>query len=96
MTLDKLAGMVARGFQAVDARFDGVEKRFDDVESRLDAVETSLGDIDARLSRTETNVIEVKQAVRRIDLRTQNQVDAVYSDITNLKKRVTVLEKRPA
>ncbi|MFZ1654234.1 MAG: hypothetical protein WAT84_00155 [Candidatus Moraniibacteriota bacterium] len=41
------------------------------------------------------DVADLKVSVRRIDFRTQNQTDAVFADMNDLKKRVTVLEKRP-
>ena len=82
MTLDKLAGMVARGFQSVDQRFDALHQEVTEIKGDVSALKDDVADL--------------KVSVRRIDLRTQNQVDAVFSDVTHLKKRVTVLEKRRA
>ena len=42
MTLEKLAKMVAGGFNDVSERFDKVDGRFDKVEGRVDKVESGL------------------------------------------------------
>jgi archaellum component FlaC len=52
-TLNDLALMVKRGFDAVDERFNAVDKRFDGVDSRLDNVE-------GRLDRVESRIISVE------------------------------------
>lgn len=40
--LDKLARMVAKGFDNVESRFDNVESRFNNVESRIMKIESSM------------------------------------------------------
>lgn len=42
VTMDDLAGMVAKGFERVDERFDKVEDRLGKVEDKLGKVEENL------------------------------------------------------
>ncbi|MFZ3057974.1 MAG: hypothetical protein WA092_02925 [Minisyncoccales bacterium] len=67
-TIDELAVMVGKGFQAVDKRFDGVDKRFDSVDKRFDKVEKRLDRIEKliladhkeRIEKLEMEVKELK------------------------------------
>ena len=61
VTLDDLAGMVKRGFDAVDQRFDSVDKRFDKVDERLDRIEKLiLADHKRRIERLEQEMKDLK------------------------------------
>jgi archaellum component FlaC len=61
ITIDELAIMVGKGFQAVDKRFDGVDKRFDKVEKKLDKIDKSiLTDHKERIEKLEMEVRELK------------------------------------
>lgn len=42
MTIDDLAVMVAKGFDAVYKKFDEVDSKFDEVKDRLEKVEENL------------------------------------------------------
>jgi len=61
VTIDELAVMVGKGFQAVDKRFDGVDKRFDKVEKKLDRIDKLiLADHKERIEKLEMEVRELK------------------------------------
>lgn len=61
ITIDDLAVMVGKGFQAVDKRFDRVDKRFDRVEKRLDRIDKLiLADHKERIEKLEMEVKELK------------------------------------
>jgi len=81
MTLDKLAIMVANGFESVDKRFSDVNKRFDDMEIKM---------------ATKDDIKEVKTKIEgvnnRIDDISENRVK--YTEFNTLKKRVDILEKK--
>ena len=51
ITIEDLAGMVKRGFDAVDARFDKIDARFEKVDARFD-------DMDARFDRIENLILK--------------------------------------
>ncbi len=53
--IDNLAGMMKRGFDAVDRRLDGIDRRLEGVETRLNEVESGLGEIKHELEAL-TNV----------------------------------------
>ena len=56
MTLDKLALVMGRGFNAVDKRFDSVDQRFDLVEARLAVLEVDGQEIRKRLDKIEESI----------------------------------------
>lgn len=80
-TLNDLAGMVAKGFEAVN-------KRFDDVERKM-ATKNELNEVKDELN-------EVRQKVLRIDYRVEELHDIIVNreegEILNLQKRVKILE----
>ena len=57
MTLEKLAGMVARGFTRTDNRFDSLDREFHDVKNRLGKVEFQVDEAHDILKRFEENDI---------------------------------------
>lgn len=59
ITLEDLAGMVARGFEGVDKRFDEVDLRLDRVESRLTIVESRLDTIEGSVEDLKKEVIVI-------------------------------------
>ncbi len=42
MTIEKLAVMVAGGFEHIDKKFELVDKRFDHLENRMDGLELKI------------------------------------------------------
>jgi len=70
-TIEDLARMTKKGFDAVDKRFDAVDKRFDAVDKRLDA-------IDERLDHIEQFLLEDHR--RRIT-KLEDQVKELYDSL---------------
>ncbi|OGN00178.1 MAG: hypothetical protein A2736_01355 [Candidatus Yanofskybacteria bacterium RIFCSPHIGHO2_01_FULL_41_27] len=89
ITLDKLANMVAGGFEGVDKKFEDVDKKFEDVDKKLEDIDKKM------VTKDEFRSLEKK--VDKLDY----QMDEVYdilkrfeeNDILNLQKRVQILEK---
>jgi tetrahydromethanopterin S-methyltransferase subunit G len=50
-TINDLALLVGRGFNAVDKRFDAVDKRFGEIDKRFNAVDKKLFEINQRLGK---------------------------------------------
>lgn len=57
-TINDLALMVGRGFNATDKRFDGVDKKLDGIDKRFDGVDKKLFEINQRLSVIEKVILE--------------------------------------
>ncbi|MBI4085804.1 MAG: hypothetical protein HY433_01000 [Candidatus Liptonbacteria bacterium] len=56
MTLDKLALMMGRGFNATDKKFDSINKRFDSVDARLAVLEVDARETKKRLDKIEESI----------------------------------------
>ncbi len=68
ITIDDLAGMVKRGFDAVDARFDAVDARFDEVDKRFDEVDKRFDRIENLiLKRHEEEIEQLKVRMRYLE-----------------------------
>lgn len=82
ITLDDLAGMVARGFVSIENRIaidlGEVNKRLDNIEIRLDSVETRLDSVETRLD-------SVEQRLERIENRHERRIDVLESRVVTLK-----------
>ncbi|MDP2837985.1 MAG: hypothetical protein Q8O53_01780 [Candidatus Moranbacteria bacterium] len=80
VTLETLAQMVARGFQSVD-------EQLVEIKTDVSVLKEDVADLQVGMSALQVTV-------NRIDKRTQNQVDAVYTDMHALEQRVEVLEEK--
>ena len=67
MTLEKLAKMVAGGFNDVSERFDKVDVRLDKVEGRLNGVENMLDRVEGRLGDVEGKLVKVEGRVDKVE-----------------------------
>ncbi len=99
--LSGFAVMVNRGFEslrsemqgeflAIRDRFDGVDQRFDGVDQRFEKIEEEISELRTELKE---EINELRVITKRIDTRTQNQVDAVYDDTTLLKTEVKEMKE---
>lgn len=65
ITIDDLAGMVKRGFDSVDKRFDDthvyMDKRFDEMDKHFDRIENFL------LKRHEEEIEQLKIRMRYVE-----------------------------
>lgn len=63
VTVDDLAGMVARGFDSVHKEIgefrNEVDKRFDDVDKRFNKVEKDIAEVNENLATTRMDVLGV-------------------------------------
>lgn len=59
MTLDKLAEMMGRGFNAVDEKFDAVNKRLDGLETSVTVLTVDMRDVKGRLDKIEEKISEL-------------------------------------
>ena len=57
MTIEKIAGMVARGFARTDNRFDSLDTELHEIKSRLGKVEYQVDETHDILKRFEENDI---------------------------------------
>lgn len=58
----------------MDKRFDGIDKRLDGIDNRLDGIDNRLDGVDDRFDRLESKVQENTDAIRRINLRIENEI----------------------
>ena len=84
MTLEKLAVMVARGFEGTDKKFEGIDKR-------LDRVEAKLSEHDRRFSKLEYQIDEVKEIVERFE---KSDILNLQKRVQILERAVRVLSKQ--
>lgn len=87
ITLDDLAAMVARGFKAVDARFDLVDERFDGIDRRIDVLEVRIDSLDSKVHDLE----DLVKLTRREMLDMGDRFTYRF-ELDNLTGRVTKLE----
>lgn len=78
MTLEKLAEMVARGFEGVDKQFEEVDKQFEGIHEELALLM-------ARVDSIEMELIDIKKKLDNIVYRHEYET---------LKDRVAALEER--
>ena len=81
MTLDKLAGMVQRGFVDAEGRLG----------NRIDGIEQRLGGIEQRLDDVVLDVSDLKRGQKEILKKLDEKVERV--EFVKVEKRVNVLEK---
>jgi len=104
ITINELARMVAKGFldmqhhfdqrlSKIEKRLDKIEERLDKIEVRLNRVEMRLNIVEQRLDRLERELEEINLKLDRLDKRTNEDDQALFSDIDWLRKRVLRLER---
>ena len=70
---ERLDGMDKR-FDGIDERLDGMGKRFDGMDKRFCGVDQQFVSINERFDRLESKVQENTDAIRRINLRIENEI----------------------
>ena len=63
ITIEDLAGMVKRGFDAVDARFDAMDTRFDKMDGRVDKIDQRLVNIESEMAYVKARVTEIDRVL---------------------------------
>jgi len=97
-SIDKLAIMVASGFEQMEKRFERIENRLEQVENRLEQVENRLEQVEKRLDVIEIDIRELRAEARSIRAELNHvpdDVDATYAPTLNdLLERVSRIEKK--
>jgi|GEM_PF-2638555 len=78
ISLEKLAQMIAKGFEQVDKRFEQVDKKFKQIDKRLGGIEVRLNGLEIDVRELRKNQLEY---VHWLELR-------------GLEKRVSRLEAK--
>jgi len=93
ITLDILAGMVARGFSVVDQRMSGLEDRFDGLEDRFVGFENKFVGLEGKFTGLEERLTQkITGLENRIDDLAMGR--ATRDEVRILDARVTRLEKK--
>ena len=90
MTLDKLALVMGRGFNATDKRFDLIDKKFVGIDQRFDSVDQRFDLVEARLAVLEVDGQEIRKRLDKIEesiARLANTLDAFLKRLTAYRYR---------
>lgn len=82
VTLNELAGMVARGFEGMDKKFDNMAGDIGVLKSDVGELKTKVGNLETKVSRIDSRVEEIYDIV----------VNVHESEILDLQKRAKILE----
>ena|SRR3989344_4741292 len=82
ITLDKLANMVAGGFEGVDKKFEDVDKKLEDIDKKM-VTKDEFRSLEKKVDKLDYQMDEVYDILKRFE----------ENDILNLQKRVQILEK---
>ena len=82
ITLDDLALMMGRGFDAVDKRFDAVDKRLGAVEVGVSNLEIDMREVKQRLDKLEDKIAELV-----------GTLDAFLKRLTDREEEFTLLKR---
>ena len=85
--VEGLAQIVAKGFEQVD-------KRFDNIEIRLSNLEDEVRQMRAEIKQIWNKLEEIEQKVEKISKIAKEDMDAIASDILNLRQRIEFLENQ--
>ncbi len=64
ITLDDLALMMGKGFNAVDKKFDGVYKRFDEMDEKFDEVDEKFDGVYKRFDEMDEKIDNVRTELK--------------------------------
>ena len=66
--------VMKKRLDGMDKRFDGIDKRFDGMDKRFCGVDQQFVSVNERFDRLESKVQENTDAIRRINLRIENEI----------------------
>lgn len=89
ISMDDLALMIGKGFEHVDQRLDAMDKRMCSMDQRFDKMDERFDKMDGKLDDMDRSN---NQAHENAGLRLNEM--AYRFELTDLKKRVEILEKR--
>lgn len=88
MNLDKLALMVARGFEAVDKRFVRVELDNRVIRDSLSEVQQSISFVKAEARETNSRLSDLSYKVGKLTKSNKEDLNAFGKDILLIKQKV--------
>lgn len=88
--IEDIANIVHDITAAMESRFEGMDSKFERMEARMQSMEKSLKD---DMGAIALELVETKQLVRRIDERTQHQVEALYEEVRVTQKEVARIDE---
>lgn len=97
---ENLARMIQTGFDEtakkieVDKRFELVDKRFDDIEAQIADVKEEIRQMRMEIKQIWNKLEEIEQKLERISQTSKEDVDAIASDILDLRQRIGFLENQ--
>jgi len=80
--IEELAGMVARGFEGVDKRFEQIDKQFEGVDKRFEQIDKQFEGVDKRFEQIDQNFKGVSSELGHINSR----LSAIEDGIDEIKK----------
>jgi chromosome segregation ATPase len=92
-SLEELAIIVDKGFEAVDKRFEAVDKRFDGIEKRLDSIEGEMRLLRKRLDDIEIRLEAMEDRMDRLFKMESEDLSAVTKELETAKKRMFIIER---
>ena len=82
--MDKRFGSVDKQFESVNERFKSIDKRFDELHSEM------YGEF----YKLEKRVDIIEHKIDQLRTSTDEEVEVIYQDIADAKKRIARLEKK--
>lgn len=94
VTIDDLAIMVQKGFLAVDKKFDDLETKLNKkIEGLRFEMKAEFASVRSDIRRLENSLDEIKERLAQLEKRSFEDSDALATEVVDLRKRVTILEK---
>ncbi len=102
ITLDELAAMIAKQFNAIDKRFDIIESDITGIKGDVRDLKTGQKRLEDSIWEMRSELNDIKKRIERIEKRTLESLpptrsgddDVMVSEIVALKKRVLILETK--
>lgn len=93
-SIDRKFEKIDQRFEQIDKRFEQIDKRFEQIDKRFEKIEKRLDAAEYRLSVIEKDIADIKDRLKRLDRRTDEDDMALFSDIEKTNKKLSTLEKR--
>ena len=96
ITNEKLARMIAKGFDGMQGQFDGMQGQFNGMQSQFNKMQEQVNGVDERLQRVEGDVDYLKTKVNGIasDLKELKKDHVTRLEFEDSLSRVKLLEKK--
>lgn len=92
VTIEQLATMISRGFEAVDRQYGELAKAIDTVDGNVDVVRTLTEQVETRLSRIENCFSVLEQSLVGFGVRIEHFIDQDRR-ISRLEQKVGISGK---